>query len=882
MKHKKTKNTERGIINPNGIIIEGDIALSTKYETGKDRMILLKTLLCILAATFTMMILGAFIGVKTVTIFPVALTAFSFTAISTKNIMLRIYGIGYLLLQISYFVILFNEIITGIKIALVRYQNKADISVFDFIENDLSKLHLNQENIDYYLFHAMMFIAALVTVFTAISCILRTDFPVFFIATFPFLEIGLFFGWNPPAVAAVGLVVCWITMLSFSMLNHSTNKAGMNNTFAVHRRKEAFFFTSRKYKNRFFTYYLSGVALVCAVIFAASVLTSAITGFVRPKSFQTLRSRITQFAYDIPEMIDDLIDRMFNKPKEVGVTNGGKLGTKDEISFTDSVALDIQISRQLNRTLYLKGYVAGDYDKNEWTPIDPDKSDEAKLNNAFEKYADGVPIQNFNHTAVKTHGIPAASTTISLYNANADKRFVYAPYMSDYLSQNMTDRANAEGDGGVAQLDSSYMIDFDDLSDLSNSWDLPGGIIDQLSSYKMYVDSLDSLNKTYYQFIDKYYTKVTDSPGLEQVYNDISDNLAQYPYDVMNSYQSERLVASAISNYLNANYRYTLKPKALPADGEDFIDFFLSKNKEGYCTYFATAGTMLMRKFGFPARYVEGFIVTPKDYFVDNNGHIHAQATDRAAHAWCEVFISNVGWVPLEFTPGYNSGNNPNDPDKQMTTTTTTTTTPTTTTTSQVTTIATTTASGSASSNSSQASSVSSSAASVTNDTKGGGTGKAGTEEPSKFIAFLKASAIYILLLAAMMLIFVLNRSIKLKKQQNQIAQEDKAKAFLWIYVYYLRYLELINISDDSNISDEAQALKLIAKCLKKDIEKIIPDITYLSSVSIEIHLSRNRQISEEEHEKALSALKLLKNEIVPERLSFIGRIAAKWIYGLY
>ena len=64
--------------------------------------------------------------------------------------------------------------------------------------------------------------------------------------------------------------------------------------------------------------------------------------------------------------------------------------------------------------------------------------------------------------------------------------------------------------------------------------------------------------------------------------------------------------------------------------------------------------------------------------------------------------------------------------------------------------------------------------------------------------------------------------------------------------------------------------------------EKIIPDITYLSSVSIEIHLSRNRQISEEEHEKALSALKLLKNEIVPERLSFIGRIAAKWIYGLY
>ena len=887
MKHTKSKNTERGIINPNGIIIEGDIALSTKYQAGNDRMLLLRTMICILASAFTMSILGKYIGSETITVLPVLLTALSFTALSTKSFAMKIYGIGYLIFQITYFIIMFNEIITGIELALLKYEKRADLSIFKSIRNDIDRLHLKAEDVEYYMFHGMMFIAAAVTVLVALSCIIRTDFPIFFISTFPFLEIGLFFGWSPPGIAAAGLVICWITMLSLSMLNHSTNKAGTNNTFAVHRRKESFYFTSRKFKNRFFTGLIITSALVCAVIFAVPMLFSAATGYVRPKAFDTLRNKITSFANDLPNKIDDMFNDFFNSPKTVGVTNGGKLGTRDEIKFNDDPVLDIQISKRPNATLYLRGFVAGDYSDNEWDPISPEISDMDKLNEAFSKYAGDQPIQNFNHFAIQSHKIndtkSLQNSIISFYNISADKRFIYAPYMTDYQSQNMKERSDAKGEGSVKQIKSTYMMDFYDMSDIAGSWDSPAGIIDYLSTYKHKDSPVSELNKEYSSFVRKYYTEVSDSEVLNSVYRTISEKLYS-EYEVQDDYRSERIAATAISEYLSQNYRYSLKPKALPGKDDDFIDFFLSKQKEGYCTYFASAGTMLMRKFGFPARYVEGFIVTPDDFGIDDNGHIHAQPTDRTAHAWCEVFLDDIGWVPLEFTPGFQGNNNPNEPDKR-TTTTTSATTPSvsiTTTTNASTTNITTDAGTTSAGSSKPASSASTTRMSVSGNDRNTPSTEENDSKPNALLSFLKASLIYIIVLAVTVIIFCIIRHRKLQKQLKLTTQEDKAQAFVWIYIYYLRYLELINISDDSNISDEQQALKLAEKCRKNGIEDIIPAITYLSSLSIEIHLSRNREISPEEYSKAISALNTLKNNVVPERLSFIGRYAAKWIYGLY
>ena len=63
---------------------------------------------------------------------------------------------------------------------------------------------------------------------------------------------------------------------------------------------------------------------------------------------------------------------------------------------------------------------------------------------------------------------------------------------------------------------------------------------------------------------------------------------------------------------------------------------------------------MLIEKIGFPARYVEGYAVSPTQLKnPDENGLYNIAVKDKSAHAWTEVFIKEIGWIPCEFTPGY-------------------------------------------------------------------------------------------------------------------------------------------------------------------------------------------------------------------------------------
>lgn len=79
--------------------------------------------------------------------------------------------------------------------------------------------------------------------------------------------------------------------------------------------------------------------------------------------------------------------------------------------------------------------------------------------------------------------------------------------------------------------------------------------------------------------------------------------------------------------------------------GEDFVERFLREGR-GYCIHFATAGTLLLRMHGIPARYVTGYTA-----LLDRSGR--ATVADSAAHAWVEIYIDGFGWYPVEMTPGY-------------------------------------------------------------------------------------------------------------------------------------------------------------------------------------------------------------------------------------
>ena len=101
--------------------------------------------------------------------------------------------------------------------------------------------------------------------------------------------------------------------------------------------------------------------------------------------------------------------------------------------------------------------------------------------------------------------------------------------------------------------------------------------------------------------------------------------------------------AMAIMRHLQKYYRYTLTPDE-PPKNQDFVTYFLYVGREGYCTYYASAMTVLCRMAGLPSRYVEGFLAQPA-------GDGFAYVTGKDAHAWTEVYFEGFGWVPFDPTP---------------------------------------------------------------------------------------------------------------------------------------------------------------------------------------------------------------------------------------
>lgn len=102
---------------------------------------------------------------------------------------------------------------------------------------------------------------------------------------------------------------------------------------------------------------------------------------------------------------------------------------------------------------------------------------------------------------------------------------------------------------------------------------------------------------------------------------------------------------------------YTITPDLSAVDATlDGVENFLTNTHEGYCVQFASAVALILREYGIPARYVEGYIATglerqsSKDFIY--GGYVH----DYEAHAWVEVFYDGLGWIQYETTPQYYVG----------------------------------------------------------------------------------------------------------------------------------------------------------------------------------------------------------------------------------
>ena len=143
---------------------------------------------------------------------------------------------------------------------------------------------------------------------------------------------------------------------------------------------------------------------------------------------------------------------------------------------------------------------------------------------------------------------------------------------------------------------------------------------------------LSNLEAEYRQFVHGQYLQIPD-PTKQALLQWAAQNGIRA--------DSPTLVEDIQSAIINAAV-YNAKGEKYP-QGVDVAVYFLTEAKEGVCQHFATAATLMYRAFGIPARYTVGFV----DAIQKN---VLVNLTSQDAHAWVEIYVDGLGWVPMEVT----------------------------------------------------------------------------------------------------------------------------------------------------------------------------------------------------------------------------------------
>lgn len=316
-----------------------------------------------------------------------------------------------------------------------------------------------------------------------------------------------------------------------------------------------------------------------------------------------------------------------------------------------------------------------------------------------------------------------------------------------------------------------------------------------------------------------------------------------------------REIISALKNYFKEYYKYSLNVEATP-DGEDFIEHFLSDMNSGSCTYFASAAVQILRYYGIPARYAEGFAMTPSEP-VEKDGKYYYSVPDNSAHAWVEYYDFSLGWLPLEFTVSSQPSNNETSTTTQTTTTTTTTTTAS----PQTSPAVTTTPKNTATSQQTTSSAVQSVSE--------------GRDYTALYIVIFSAAVIGIIALG-----YTSRRNRRLAELSDEITTDDANKNAVGLYRQALAYLSLLGITVEGNISDTVHAQRLKDIISQSQLAELEDKITLACEIAVAAKMG-GQELSEEDILPLRDFHGFIKDGVF-SKLTRFEKFSARFIKNLY
>ncbi len=326
-------------------------------------------------------------------------------------------------------------------------------------------------------------------------------------------------------------------------------------------------------------------------------------------------------------------------------------GFSDESRLGDGLAEDNRAlmtvigGESLMTNLYLTGKVYDTFDGREWKQTLLEDMDEFPLDTLETLYA----VRRYDSKWFSNY---MRSTRITLKYGSFDTSYLFVPLKPSYLSEPAYEivgrdfKFEEQRGYGTTYTLGFYQLNLETavFAELLQT-QLPEDEAEWKNTVSRYAPgeyqnlTLEDLQVYRQRIKDSYSREVVLSERVREYLQQITEN-CETPYEKLRAIEQEL-----------AGFVYTDSPGKLPRDvdtPEAFLDYFLLESKQGFCSYFATAFVLLAQAEGFPARYAEGFCVSMED-------STEAMVYSNMSHAWPEVYLEGVGWIPFEPTPGYGS-----------------------------------------------------------------------------------------------------------------------------------------------------------------------------------------------------------------------------------
>lgn len=487
-----------------------------------------------------------------------------------------------------------------------------------------------------------------------------------FLITFPLLQVALYINMKPSLPYLSMLIAVYITVGVLGRSGHYHIPSIKDN--------KTLFYHIKKKDHIYHSYITDGPGMLTTGIYA--ILISSIflllTSGIFFRNFDSAKQSKLKTTTDeyVKTFVQTGVWGLFDRYSSTGGLSHGQLGGVSSVRPDFQTDLEVTFVPYTADTIYLKSYIGANYTSNYFAPVSDSTNSESSYIQPYDGFADQLhdngTFARMDIKNVDSSGYFMPYDTYSLQEKEAGSTIIYR--------KDAADRDSSDNITKAFHTSSEIMTDVSE---------------DDLTEYTMYYipyqnqisyEPDNTVSEEYEAFVYDTYLEVPDFlvPALNSFSEEagLYETDAKFQEDYADTYKSEELkeqarrlnLAGKLDGYFFSDFEYTMAPGATPYS-RDTIEYFLTVQKRGYCAHFASSAALLLRTFGIPTRYIEGYCIQPDDInnataystsidgwyqgtnILTNTGVITASITDGQAHAWVEIYLDGYGWIPYEFTP---------------------------------------------------------------------------------------------------------------------------------------------------------------------------------------------------------------------------------------